>query len=159
MRDHSSYIFSHVILVQFPHLTPLCLPRLGGFFFQRKETFGNDLLSTTLGHKLSSALHAIKVSFFQNSAYLVFFKFFSNSWCWIITVWVTDIGPNCRPNISGWNQSFWAQIQILWQNSQASIVTVEIRIKTFIVKNPNMGCFLCVPYSGTLVHKQIREVP
>ena len=46
-----------------------------------------------------------------------------------------------------------------WQNSQASMVTVEIRIKTFIVKNPNMGCFLCVPYSGTLVHKQIREVP
>ena len=43
--------------------------------------------------------------------------------------------------------------------SQASMVTVEIRIKTFIVKNPNMGCFLCVPYSGTLVHKQIREVP
>ena len=28
-----------------------------------------------------------------------------------------------------------------WQNSQASMVTVEKGIKTFIVKNPNMGCF------------------
>ena len=46
-----------------------------------------------------------------------------------------------------------------WQNSQASMVTVEIRIKTFIVKNPYMGCFfVCVLYSGTLVPKRVPEV-
>ena len=46
-----------------------------------------------------------------------------------------------------------------WQNSQASMITVEKRIKIFIIKNPNMGCFLCVHYLGTLVHKQVQEVP
>ena len=31
-----------------------------------------------------------------------------------------------------------------WQNSQASMVSVKIRIKTFIAKNPKYGVFLCV---------------
>ena len=31
-----------------------------------------------------------------------------------------------------------------WQNSQASMVSVKIRIKTFIAKNPKYGVFFCV---------------
>ena len=30
------------------------------------------------------------------------------------TVWVTYIEPTSGPNISAWNQYFWAQIQIIW---------------------------------------------
>ena len=37
------------------------------------------------------------------------------------------------------------KIPMTWQNSQASMVTVEIRIKTFIVKNPDIGFFCVCP--------------
>ena len=49
------------------------------------------------------------------------------------------------------------KIPMTWQNSQASMVTVEIRIKTFIGKKTKNGVvFLCVPYSEIWVHKRVQ---
>ena len=47
-------------------------------------------------------------------------KTFANEY----TVQVTDIGPISLPNISNWNQSFWAQIQIIWPMGHGKLTSI-----------------------------------